>query len=93
MRPSRVWRIFYTLALGCAMAVLVASCSSGHSGGDPGGAALSELQAAFKAVPTHASDIRTSATDATWESQCGDGSGHAGWDQAFERRDISRRGL
>jgi hypothetical protein len=83
MRPISVRRIFCTLASGCVMAVLMASCSSGHGGGDSGGAALSELQKTFKAVPTNASDIRTTATDATWESQCSDGSGHAGWDQAL----------
>jgi hypothetical protein len=83
MRPISVGRIFCTFASGCAMAVLMASCSSGHSGGDPGGAALNELQKTFKAVPANASDIRTTATDATWESQCSDGSGHAGWDQAL----------
>lgn len=92
MRPGKVRRISCTLALGWAMAVIGASCSSEHNGGDPGGAALSELQAAVKAVSANSSDIQATAADAAWESQCGDGSGHAGWDQAWAEATFSSAG-
>jgi hypothetical protein len=92
MRPFSVRRIFCPLALGCVMAVLMANCSSGHIGGDPGGTALIELQEASKAVPANASDIRTTGADATWEPQCSDGSGHAGWDQAWAVATFSSAG-
>jgi hypothetical protein len=43
MRPISVRPAFRTLASGCVMAILMPSCSSGHSGGDPGRAALGSV--------------------------------------------------
>jgi hypothetical protein len=73
------------LVVGVLLGVALAGCASDsprHSGGDPGGTVLKDLQAAVETVPAGSGHIHRSATDATWQAGCSDGTGHAGWGAA-----------
>lgn len=51
----------------------------GHGTADPSGAVLEQLKVILRAVPVGATGLQASATDASWQSGCQDGTGHAGW--------------
>jgi hypothetical protein len=61
---------------------------SNHSGGDPGGRILRELQPNLAAVPPGSTDVVTQRFDSVWQEKCPDNpSGQSGWSEV--RADAS----
>ena len=44
---------------------------------------LRQLKVVLRAVPDGATNVRTTATGATWNQGCVDGTGHAGWTSVY----------
>lgn len=72
---------------GLAVATLLSSvplmlAACGHSGGDPGGRVLRELQPVESAIPTGSSMVAVHSYNSSWTKKCPDNSsGQSGWSE------------